>query len=242
MANPLLDLVKAGRIADEAALKSAFRGLAKRLHPDLASPTAGAGAGPGRGGRRAAESFILLRSEYEEARAWLSRGGPEGAEARTHGSLAPRPWDRRDFYLAFQDLLARGFPRIPGRPWPNGPLAGYEDSRLQVMGFLAARDRQAPKERALPAFLAFEEGWLGLALSDPACLSKEVRISVGLRNLLLNIVGYHVSGTSQALRYSRNEWRRLETELKARELPGPLAFLALLMADLSTGPACVEED
>ncbi len=43
--NPFIGLVDSGRVADEAALKRAFRLLAKRVHPDLAGSHAPAPAG-----------------------------------------------------------------------------------------------------------------------------------------------------------------------------------------------------
>ena len=42
--NPFIGLVDSGRVADEAALKRAFRLLAKRVHPDLARDPAEAQA------------------------------------------------------------------------------------------------------------------------------------------------------------------------------------------------------
>jgi hypothetical protein len=251
MPDRLLHLVKSGRIADEAALKSAFRSLAKRIHPDLACGGVGEdGTVPGR--RSASDSFMVLRADYEEALAWLSglRGpqpvAPRGKDDAGSRSRVPRPpealpWSIRDFYEGFQDLLARGFPRLAGKPWPAGPLSRYEASREGAMRLLAGRDRLDPGLHALAAFLDFEDGYLALASADPAGLSKEVRLSQALRNLMLDIAGYHAMGFSQSLRYARNEGPRLEKELRERGEPRPLAFLALLMDDLAKGPACLDE-
>ncbi len=244
MKNRLIELLESGRIMDEPGLKSAFRGIAKRIHPDLAE---GSGAASrGRAEKKATEAFIALRSEYEEALAWLGASGslntppgemPRPGTAPPEG-LPPLPWSEKTFYENLEELLARGFPRQPSVPGPRGL---YVACRGRVMRLLAGRDRTHAPGTALSAFLDFEAGYAALVAADPAGLSREVRLSHGLRNLVFNIVLFHDTGFAQLARFARNEWIRLRKELIVGKEARPLAFLSMLMDDLGKGPACVED-
>jgi len=248
MAQRLIELVDSGRIADEAALKRAFRRLAKRIHPDVA---AGAAATDG-----ASRSFILLKADYEEALARLAskragvteaprtakeppaseaKPGPEAARPRP----APRPYSARVLYEGLEDLLGRGFPTEPARAPAR---ASYLASRDEVLGLLAGRDLFLPPGNAVEAFLALEAGLSAIIAASKPNHPMEGRFAYYLRNLVANILYYHTSGSAQPLNYARNEWPRLARELKGRGETRPLAFLALLMADLEAGPACLDEE
>ena len=280
MAQRLIELVDSGRIADEAALKRAFRRLAKRIHPDVAAGAAEAGAKspPREDGEvaatdAAARAFIALRAEYVEALARLAsnRAGTGRVEAATgaFGSQAaanapspgetkpgretpqpqpqppsrpaprPRSYSARAFYEGLEDLLGRGFPAEPARA---AARASYLASRDEVLGLLAGRDLFLPPGNTVDAFFAFEAGLHAIIAASKPNHPMEGRFVYYLRNLVANILYYHSSGSVQPLSYARNEWPRLARELRAREELRPLAFLALLMADLEAGPACLDEE
>lgn len=143
MAQRLVELVDSGRIADEAALKRAFRRLAKRIHPDVAvgAGASGADAGgakvpPRKDGEAAASdaasrAFIALRAEYEEALARLA--GNRAIAARREGAAE-----------------ATGSPPAAKTPPPRGTKPGPE----------APRRRSAPRPRSYSArsfYEAFED-------------------------------------------------------------------------------------
>ena len=110
--NPFIGLVDSGRVADEAALKRAFRLLAKRVHPDLtgshapapagadpaeSAPTAAGSAASGGAAHqgaapadplRASRAFVALRAEYEEARAYLAARAAGRAGGADSGGCA----------------------------------------------------------------------------------------------------------------------------------------------------------
>jgi len=265
--NPFAELIDSGRIADEAALKRAFRAAAKRIHPDVAA-----------GADTATRAFITLKAEYEEALALLASkkagaspgdrvagaaasggsdcsadgsldGGAKAAPSRgaRAGQGAPRPqavprplsYSARAFYVSLEDLLGRGFPSEPARA---AARASYLASREEVLGLLAGRDLFLPPGNAVEAFLAFEAGLSAIIAASKPNHPMEGRFAYYLRNLVANVLYYHSSGSPQPLGYARNEWSRLARELRARKELRPLAFLALLMADLEAGPACLDEE
>jgi hypothetical protein len=226
MPNRFIGLIDSGRIADEAALKSCFRSLAKRIHPDTAG-------GEAAGGSRA---FITLRADYEEALARLAggRGVENGAGPPGHKMPDPRPYSAREFYEGLEDLLARGFPRAPEKPGPRGR---YEASRELVLGLLAGRDILMPEGKGVGAFLDFERGYAAILAAARPSRPMEGRFAYYLGNLVASILYYHRDGSPQPLRYARNEWPRLEKELRERGEVRPIAFLALLMEEIGKGPA-----
>jgi hypothetical protein len=263
MAQRLIELVDSGRIADEAALKRAFRRLAKRIHPDVAAASDQAGSNAAATGARprqddeeeaadaASKAFITLKAEYEEALARLASKGASAArrEGAAGAAEAPRPqpgpaprplsYSARAFYEGLEDLLGRGFPTEPARA---AVRASYLASRDEVLGLLAGRDLFLPPGNSVEAFLAFEEGLSAIMAAAKPNHPMEGRFAYYLRNLVANALYYHKSGSPQPLGYARNEWPRLGKDLRGRGETRPLAFLALVMADLEAGPACLDDE
>jgi hypothetical protein len=246
MPNPFVDLIDSGRIRDEEGLKSAFRALAKRTHPDLV-PTLGEGEEAGR-------AFLELRAEYEEALGRLekkkrppfrgfehiSKTRDSSFEPPEPSPVAPAPFSRRAFYECFEDLMARGFPR---RPELRGPRQGYDSSRGRLLSLLAGRDSVYPADGALTAFYAFERGFAALALA--AAKSRERHLAESdteraLKSLVSNIASFHELGFAHLARYAENEWPRLRKGLEEGGERRPIDFLHLLMKDLAKGPAAVD--
>jgi hypothetical protein len=103
-ANPFIETIRAGKIDDEAQLKSLYRKLAKTRHPDTASP-------------KSNDAFVRLKSDFEAARVFLSRDFPR--QVGDVGSLSPasakpiaeptRPNFARCAAL-FSELMASNFP------------------------------------------------------------------------------------------------------------------------------------
>ena len=275
-------LIEGGRIPDAAALKSAFRALAKRVHPDAATPDAAPGATPvaaagaaaatGAPGQvpaldRASRAFIALRSEYEEALAFLEgrlAGGPSAvspagtaAAEQAAGAapapgnapagaapapeaerpVAPRPWERRGFYRSFEDLLARGFPRRPPAPYPR---RGYDAARAAVAAYLAGRDLTRPRDATLAAFLDLEEGYAALAPWKAGPLSVYNDPARSLYYFLANVVLYHELGFAHLRRIAASFLVPAQEILSSRGELRPLAFMRFLASDLDAGPAISE--
>lgn len=246
MPNSLIDLIDSGRITDEEGLKRAFRALAKRTHPDLAASRE---EGEIEGG-----AFLELRAEYEEALArlerkkvppfkgfeHLSRVRDASFEPPEPSSVTPTSFSRQAFYVCFEDLMARGFPR---RPEIRGPREGYDSSRGLLLSLLAGRDTVYPADKALAAFYAFEKGFAALALAAAKSRespSIESNPAKALKGLASNIASYHELGFAHLARYAENEWPRIRKELEEGGEKRPIAFLHLLMKDLARGPAAVE--
>jgi hypothetical protein len=93
------DLVAAGKIRSEDELRSLYKALLKKYHPD---------ANPGSGH---ALDFDDLKREYAEARKRLAATQTDACDSAAT-ALPPGPFvfDRARFYWEFRDLTARGIP------------------------------------------------------------------------------------------------------------------------------------
>ena len=254
MANRFIELVDSGRIADAAALKRAFRAAAKRIHPDLA---ANADTLHDADMEAAGRAFISLRADYEAALDYLgsprapgSKAPPRTAsrnartagagrsEARDYGKVVPWLFSRGALYEALQDLIGRGFPR---RPRASFPGLAYDESRERVLGYIAGRDLVRPEDRAMQAFIDFEAGYASLARPGSGWLSVENDPARSIYFLLSDILLFHENGFPHLAAFARNVRPTTEALLRERGEARPLAFIAILVADLDAGPACLED-
>jgi len=260
-----VELVDSGRIADEAALKRAFRAAAKRIHPDVivgadvlvgadgtARPAAADGVGPAsdsdalRDAESAARAFIALRADYEAALGYLAarrgraagaRGEAAGRGGAAPGSIRPLAFSRARFYQCLEELVGRGFPRRPRAAYPR---ASYDASRERLLSYLAGRDEVYPEDGSLAAFLAFEAGYAALARPGSGWLSVENDPARSIYFLVSDVLLFHENGFPHLAAFARNVRPVTESLLRERGETRPLAFLGLLVADLDAGPACAD--
>jgi len=249
----LLDLVESGRIGTEAALKKAFRALAKRVHPDAKAEA---------GSRAQSLSFIALKTDFEAALARLQTLDAESAASREPGNTldkddatassasgrardgpgAPshakqaRPetyaFDRRALYENLEDLLARGFPEPPKTAFAR---RNYERSLKVVLAYLAGRDEIYPEDRARAAFIAFRAVYSSLPSGGFLDVDNDARR--GLYMFLSNLIGFHRRGFRHEARTARGLFPVVEESLRGSGATGALPFLRFLLADLDRGPA-----
>jgi hypothetical protein len=91
-ANPFIDAIRAGKIADEAQLKRLFRKLAKTRHPDTATPGSN-------------DAFVRLKSDFETAKEFLTLAATE-----RNRDAGQRPPDFARCSALFSELMASNFP------------------------------------------------------------------------------------------------------------------------------------
>ncbi|MBU0927579.1 MAG: hypothetical protein KKA67_07505 [Spirochaetes bacterium] len=148
MANRFIRLIEEGSLSTEGELKSAFRSIALRTHPDLGTrPESGAqGETASEAGRD--DDFIKARAEYEAALRFLAPK-PKGVDVPAAAARRGR-YDRPLFYAELAALVKSGFPK---KPRHDKERRKYARLRLHARSSLASRD---DGEAAVAAFDAFE--------------------------------------------------------------------------------------
>jgi hypothetical protein len=211
MANRFVRRIKSGQIASVGELKSEFKELAKRTHPDVAGPGAGGG------------DFAALRDEYESALRDFAKhrfgarsaqsdsfaGEAPAREASSGGALEGEAWP----CLAI--LLGRGFPKAPRH---EKEALRYEYARWRL------EEALGPDLRGL--FADFEAELLLLRASRSKALEPVLRV-------LRLLIDYREKGLSAM----RTEIVLALALLRAdaRLGPGCLAFELALAGELGIG-------
>lgn len=203
-----VELVAEGRVKDLETLKRLYRISAKRAHPDT--------------GDLGHEAFLVLKADFERAKALLSRIAIDPRPKPVKGPA--REPSREGFYRELQGFVARGFPRQP-----RGPSAAsiYRASREAIMKELPAMGRAW-----LDAFVAFES-----ALA-PMPGSWAARTAYGqAREVVYLTLTFHDWGFKQYVPQAERALPQAEAALASVGASGAGAFLRLLVDDMSKGGA-----
>jgi hypothetical protein len=217
VANRFVRRIRSGHIESIEELKSEFKDLAKRTHPDLGGPDGTA-------------EFVAARAEYEAALrdferhrfgasrrrdrdGSLGHPGDEGRGAArpggAEGPLADRAW------LCLELMIKRGFPKVPRH---EKELLRYEYARW--------RFAQALGEERARLFRGFESELLDMKALGSGALAPTVE-------LLRDLIEYRYEGLA-ALRTSVVlSMGRLRSDPRLGE--AARAFLSLLAEDAGIG-------
>lgn len=212
MANRFVRKIKSGDIDSIGELKSEFKELAKRTHPDLQD------------GAEAGLEFVAVRAEYEAAlrdfekhRFGASRGGAQGRDVpRGEGEGGPAEGPLSDSaWLCLELVLKRGFPKV----------SRHEKQRLRYE-YACWRLSQALGEERGSLFGAFESELLDLKAFGSGAYAPTLL-------LLRDFIEYRYMGIAALRTNVVLSYGRLKADAEAGSaLRG---FLGLLAADLGIG-------
>ncbi len=238
MPNRFTGPIKRGEIESIDELKSEFKTLAKKSHPDL--------LGPGASG----EDFAALRSEYEAALRDFDRHrfglnprrgiGPE--DSGNQATRSHMAFDRRTLYLELAALRRRGFPKEPRH---DKERMRYEYRRFLFMAALGAWN-----EDYVGLFRAFEAAVLEKEPPEPALRDGSATRKRSEALAFLDcILDWQSRGGDHEKRSLELDFRRFalarekggEKRGDADELAGSgqelVGFLDLLVKDMAEGPS-----
>ena len=206
MANRFVKKIKSGDIDSIGELKSEFKELAKRTHPDLRS---------GEGGRL---EFAAVRAEYEAALRDFEKhrfGAAQGpgsmrrAEVAAEGPLSDEAW------LCLELVLKRGFPKV----------SRHEKQRLRYE-YACWRLGQALGAEGSALFRDFESELLDLKAFGSEAFGSALQ-------LVRDLIEYRYTGITALRTNVVLSYGRLKANPRAGSaLRG---FVALLAADLGIG-------
>lgn len=217
MNNPLLVLIEKGRITSPEQLKSAYRSLVMKTHPDAV------------GSNRLVEAYLLLSSQYEEAKRFLDelrgRAGKSGGATMLNHRLAyfqllqrlemidkPYSFHRRENARRIQVLKAEARFHFGG--WNNRYQGLYENA---------------------------EREYDGLKAETPADPGGKDALAITISPIFYNIVTYHLTGIEFYRKQVRQNLAAILQRLVAADCAALKELIELLIRDMNNGPAVFGE-
>lgn len=215
MANRFVRRIRSGDIGSVRELKSEFKELAKRTHPDLRDP----------GSRDGAEAeFVAVRAEFEaalrdfEKHRFGARGVRDEAERRRRDADVAAGADgpvSEEAWSCLALLLKRGFPKTPRH---EKELLRYEYARWRL--------EQALGDAGAALFDRFEDELLDLKAAGGAALGSVLA-------LLRDLIDYRYRGLAPMRTNVVLSLGRLRADPGVGK--GARGFLGFLARDLGIG-------
>ena len=208
MANRFVRRIRSGDIGSIRELKSEFKELAKRTHPDLRGPGSLDGA---------EAEFVAARSEFEAALRDFEkhRFGARGVRSDADGAVDADGKVSEEAWSCLALLLKRGFPKTPRH---EKELLRYEYARWRL--------EQALESAGAVLLGLFESDLLDLKAAGGAALGS-------ILALLRDLIDYHYRAMSPMRTNVVLSLGRLRADPGVGE--GARGFLDFLARDLGIG-------
>jgi hypothetical protein len=211
MENLLIRLIDEGRLSTPEQLKSAYRRMSLRTHPDIA------------GSNEHLELFLSLSNHYEEAKAYLA-GRLPAAPAEVNERLAFfRQLRIIETIEAPYSFRATEYAREL-RAAKRDALAAMEGWRPDLCGLY----QEASTELAL------------LKTERPRGPYLKHALALNVRPLMHDLIGYHLTGRSLYARMARQNRTGILHQLEVSGNKSLGRFLSFLVEDMGNGPAILD--
>ena len=216
--NPFIRLIATGRISSLAQLKSAYRRLLIKSHPDAV------------GSDRLLDLHVSFSSSYQEARRVLEDSLP----AR-YGSIGTAPTDHRLAYYQALQMLER-----IDKP--------YSFHRQKNLPRIMERKAQArfhfcqwnPAEQAL--YDEADRNYDLLKTEKPSGPYMKNALAVNVSPVFHNIIAYHLTGETFYRNQVKQNLPAVLQKLVEHDCMALKVFIELLIDDMRNGPAVFADD
>jgi hypothetical protein len=213
MSNVLIELIQSGKILTVDDLKSAYRTVVMKTHPDAA------------GSDRYLESYLTLNDYYAEAKVFLARLTP--AQPNAADVLGTN--HRLAFFQQFHVIESLEM-----------PYAFHPEEHASEL--LLAR-RKAREELAgwrtdlAELYSAADREYVRIKMEKPMGPYLRHALALNVRPLVHNLILYHLSSRELYAKQARQNLSGIMHQLKEKGCPALREFLSLLLADMGNGPA-----
>jgi hypothetical protein len=216
MGNVLIDLIQSGKILTVADLKSAYRTVVMKTHPDAA------------GSDRYLESYLKLNDYYAEARAFLAQ------QPGTQPNVADAPGTNHRLSF-FQQLHVIESLEMPYSFHPE------EHADELLLARRKAREEIAGWRSDLTGlYIAADTEYGRLKTEKPMGPYLRHALALNVRPLVHNLILYHLSSRELYAKQARQNLSGIMHQLTENSCPALRDFLSLLLADMASGPAVLE--
>ena len=223
--NPLVRLIESGRVSTNAQLRSAYRTLVLKTHPDAV------------GSDRLLDRYLALSADYEEARRLLPEPARSPARPTAGSPASPPAVPPENHRLSYYRAL-RGLERID---------KAYTFHRQRNLARIAEL-----KGAARAAFAAWNPASLALydaADRDYDRIKSEKPVGPYLNDALAlnvgpvfhNILAFHLTGSSFYRQQVRQNLQAVLQKLARHGCDALRGFLEILIDDMKDGAALFDE-
>lgn len=213
MENPLARLINEGKIRNLQQLKSTYRTLVMKTHPDAV------------GSDKLVEEYLSLSSYYEEARRLFeNRNGQQGEPGKA---------DELNHRLAYFQLLKKLEPI--DKPYSFHRQRNSTTIRaLQDEAQFHFRNWDGRHE---PLYLAADREFDRIKSEKPSGPYMQHALAINISPIFHNIVAYHLTGMSFYRKQVNQNLKAILQRLVAEGYPALKEFIELLISDMDHGPA-----
>ncbi len=216
MGNLLIELIQAGKILSVDELKSAYRTVVMKTHPDAA------------GSDRYLEGYLKLNDDYAEAKDFLARL----QSTRPDAVVVPATNHRLAF---FQQLHLIESLEVPYAYHPE------ERAGELMLARRKAREEIAGWRRDLAGlYPAADAEYVKLKMEKPMGPYLRHALALNLTPLVHNLILFHLSSRELYAKQARQNLSGIMYQLKQNGCPALREFLSLLLSDMANGPAVLE--
>jgi hypothetical protein len=216
MTNVLLQLIQAGRIQTLDGLKGAYRNAIMKTHPDAV------------GSNRYLESYLGLRSQYEEAKAYLAKSRP--SESNSEES------EKRNHRLAFFEKLNQ----IESLEMPYSFHPEDNMEQLLAAKKAAMNELSSWKHELATLYKSADKEYVRIKNEKPRGPYLKHALALNIRPLVHDLVGYHLTGRDVYAKQARQNLSGIMHRLTENNCASLREFLILLLEDMKNGPAVLE--
>ncbi len=213
MGNPLTRLINEGKIRNLQQLKSTYRTLVMKTHPDAV------------GSDKLVEEYLSLSSYYEEARRYFeNRNGQQEKPGRAI---------ERNHRLAYFQLLDK-LERID-KPFSfhrqqnsNTIRALQDEAQFHFSSWDGLHEH---------LYLAADREYDRIKAGKSEGPRMEPALAISISPIFHNIVAYHLTGMSFYRKQVNQNLKAILQRLVAEGYPALKEFIELLISDMDHGPA-----
>jgi hypothetical protein len=214
--NMLVHLIRAGRIVSPEGLKSAYRTLVLKTHPDAA------------GSNRHLESYLELSNQYEEAKAYLAESGLVKSIAAGGGT--------RNHRLAFFQQLDL----IESLEMPYAFHSGENEDRLLLAKQYAMTEISIWRKELGNLYERADREYVRIKTEKPMGPYLIHALALNIRPLVHNIIAFHLTARSLYAKQARQNISGIMHQLEKNGCDALREFLSLIIEDVENGAAILD--
>jgi len=216
VSNLLIKLIREDKIKTSEGLKSAYRTLVLKTHPDAV------------GSDKHLESYLELSNQYEEAKTYLTRS------RQTHS--IPTDDRSRNHRLAF----FRQLDLIESLEMPYAFHPEENKDRILIAKRTAMAEISNWKKELGELYEEADREYVSIKAEKPMGPYLKHALALNIRPLVHNLIAFHLTGRDLYAKQARQNLSGIMHQLVENGYDALREFLSLIIVDVKNGAAILE--